>query len=61
MSFDKKYPRRKDDRKEYRGSKSFDKSCRNHGNCSYCQNNRIYSTVKRKESINDKLNDYEEL
>lgn len=33
----------------YRKSRRFDKSCRNHGKCSYCQDNRYYSNNKRNE------------
>jgi len=42
MSFDTHYPNRKDWRKPYAGSKLFDRSCRNHGRCSYCEGNRNY-------------------
>jgi hypothetical protein len=47
MSFDKTYPNRKDRRKPYRGAKSVDAHCRNHGSCNYCRGNR---TVKRRKS-----------
>jgi hypothetical protein len=40
MAFDKRYPNRKDNRLPYRKSKRFDRTCRNHGTCSYCANNR---------------------
>lgn len=46
MSFDKDYPNRKDIRKKYRKSKRFDRSCRNHGNCPYCRENRLHKFVK---------------
>ncbi len=49
MSFDKYYPKRKDKRKQYRGAKAFDRSCRNHGNCSYCMSNRQHSNKKKLE------------
>ena len=46
MSFDNHhYPNRKDHREPYRGSKGFDRSCRNHGGCPYCEGGR---TVWRK-------------
>lgn len=35
-------------RKEYRKAKSVDKSCRNHGSCTHCQENRQYKNVKRR-------------
>lgn len=40
--WDKLYPNRKDRRKQYRGAKAFDKSCRCHGGCPYCKNSRLY-------------------
>lgn len=43
MGFDKRYPNRKDKRKAYTGSKRFDRSCRNHGSCGYCESNRTIS------------------
>jgi hypothetical protein len=50
MSFDKEYPNRKDRRKPYKGSKSFDSSCRPNGGCSWCYGNRTHSTTKRQQS-----------
>lgn len=50
MSFDKNYPKRKDWRKQYRGAKSIDKSCRNHGNCEWCRRNRTFRSKKIKAS-----------
>ncbi len=49
MSFDKYYPNRKDRRKKYSGAKSVDRSCRCHGGCSYCEGNRMHSTIKQKK------------
>jgi len=46
MSFDKNYPNRKDKRKPYRKSKAFDTSCRNHGSCPYCKENRTFFDKK---------------
>lgn len=40
MSLDKAIKFGKEHRKPYRGSKAFDRSCRNHGSCAYCSNNR---------------------
>ena len=31
-------------------SKAFDKTCRNHGSCAYCRNNRMYNTLKKIEA-----------
>lgn len=40
MSLEKAIEYRKEKRKPYRRSLAFDRSCRNHGNCSYCKSNR---------------------
>lgn len=40
MSFENFYPNRKDQRKPYRKSKAFDRTCRNHGSCPYCESGR---------------------
>lgn len=60
MAFKEKYfGKGKEHRKRYRGSKRFDCSCRNNGSCGYCRDNRKYGTNKRKEEINDKMNNNE--
>ena len=48
MSFEKAIEHNKTKRKPYRGSKSFDYSCRNHGTCDWCKRNRTYKNVKRE-------------
>lgn len=50
MSFDNPYPGRKDWRKPYRGSKSFDGSCRNHKSCPYCRDTRTYNRRRTAEA-----------
>lgn len=40
MALDKAIKSGKEHRKPYRGSKSIDCSCRNHGSCPYCEANR---------------------
>lgn len=40
MSMDKAIAHGKEHRKPYRGSKSIDCSCRNHGSCPWCLENR---------------------
>jgi hypothetical protein len=49
MSFDKIYPNRKDWRKAFRRGKSISSGGRNHGWCSWCVENRLYSYRKRIE------------
>lgn len=41
-------------KRPYTKSKRFDTSCRNHGSCSWCTKNRLYSSIKQptlKEQI----------
>lgn len=45
----------KEHRKIYYGSKSFDKTCRNHGTCNYCRNNRLIQYRKELERMNADL------
>lgn len=40
MSLDKAIQHGKEHRKPYRGSKAFDHTCRNHGSCDWCRENR---------------------
>lgn len=48
----------KEHRKEYRGIKAILKSTRNHGGDSYSYRNYVYSSLKRLDESNSKLNDY---
>ena len=43
MSLEKAIKHGKEKRKEYYGSQAFDHSCRPHGGCPYCENNRKFS------------------
>lgn len=45
----------KEKRKPYRGSKAFDKTCRNHGGCDWCRENRLHKFKKEEEKTLDKL------
>jgi hypothetical protein len=56
MSLYKAISSGKEKRKNYFGAKSYDCSCRNHGGCSYCLDNRMYKNKKRESSSKDKLN-----
>ena len=40
MSLDKAIEHGKEKRKPYRGSKAIDCTCRNHGSCPWCKENR---------------------
>lgn len=46
-------------KRSYTKSKRFDKTCRNHGSCSYCYGNRMHKVLKKlipiKKQIEDEL------
>ena len=58
MALDKAIKSGKEYRKEYHGSKSFDRTCRNHGSCPWCKENRKIKYIRREKEINDKLNEF---
>jgi hypothetical protein len=54
MSLDKAIKHGKEKRKPYRGSKSFDPSCRNNS-CPRCLSDALYANKKRDESAKSKM------
>ena len=55
MALDKAIQHRKEYRKPYFGSKAIDRTCRNHGGCPWCEENRKYKNIKRLKKALDKL------
>jgi hypothetical protein len=54
MSLNKAIEHGKEHRKPYRGGKAIDKTCRNHGGCSWCEGNRKHKFLKKmQEKISD--------
>ena len=49
MSLDKAIKSGKEHRKEYRKAKAVSISCRNHGNCEWCKENRLHSNKKKEQ------------
>ena len=47
MSLDKAIKHGKEKRKPYRKSKAFDRTCRNHGSCPWCANNRKHKIERQ--------------
>ena len=45
-------------RKQYRGAKAVDKTCRNHGSCKYCENNRLYQANREAERMKKEEKEY---
>lgn len=60
MSLDKAILHGKEYRKPYIGGKSIDRTCRNHGNCDWCKDNRLHASKVQKEIADAKLAEYEE-
>lgn len=58
MSLDKAIASGKERRKNYRGSKAVDRTCRNRGSCPYCRSNREHCNKKRIKATQDDLTDY---
>lgn len=55
MSLNKAIEHGKEHRKQYyKLCKRIDPSCRNHGNCPWCQGNRKYNTKKRQQKADYK-------
>lgn len=61
MSFDKAIEHNKEHRKPYTGAKAIDCTCRNHGSCDWCKNNRLYQQNRMEEASRQALeeNDYD--
>lgn len=47
MSLNKSIINGKEHRKPYRGSKAIDRTCRNHGRCGWCKENRTHKEVRK--------------
>lgn len=47
MSLDKAIEHGKERRKPYYGSKAIDATCRNHGSCQYCVENRKHKFIDK--------------
>lgn len=59
MGLDKTIEHGKEKRKPYDGSKAIDKTCRNHGGCPWCEENRLYQSNKEQERCEQELEDWE--
>ena len=58
MSLDKSIEHGKEHRKEYTGSKAIDKTCRNHGGCAWCEENRKKKYIVKENAFDDRINEY---
>ena len=53
MSLDKAIAHGKEKRQPYRDSRAIAKSCRNHGTCTYCEENRRHKFRDKKPQIKE--------
>ena len=58
MSLDKAIQYGKEKRVQYRRSLAFDRSCRNHGNCGYCESNRTIQAQREKGRLHGQEDEY---
>lgn len=58
MSLNKAIEHGKEKRKPYTGSKAIDKTCRNHGGCSWCEENRKYKYTKQEEGMDERIREW---
>lgn len=59
MSMDKAIKHGKEHRKPYRGAKAIDHTCRNHGGCGWCKENRTHKYDKQKLRAEQELKAWE--
>lgn len=45
-------------RRPYTKSKRFDTSCRSHGSCTYCRNNRLYRDRRDSAAATEQLKEF---
>lgn len=48
----------KEHRKPYRKSKRFDRTCRNHGSCPWCERQRKFNSLKREFAAKQDMREY---
>lgn len=60
MSLDKAIKHGKEHRKEYTGAKSVDKTCRNHGSCTWCEQNRTKKNIIKEMVAEERIREFEE-
>lgn len=58
MSLYKAIKSGKEKRKPYRRSKAFDPSCRNHGACGYCKDNRTHFDKRTRLAAEEEIEEY---
>jgi hypothetical protein len=59
MSLDKAIKHGKEHRKEYYGSKAIDKTCRNHGGCEWCEENRKHKYLVKEIAMKERMKEFD--
>ena len=57
MGLEKAIQHGKEKRRPYKGAKAVDCSCRNHGTCKWCRENRMYKTIRELVRTKQELNE----
>ena len=60
MSLDKAIEHGKEKRRQYKGAKAIDCTCRNHGSCAWCRENRLYQQLKIDVASRQALDEMED-
>lgn len=60
MSLDKAIKHKKERRKQYRGAKAVDSTCRNHGSDDWAKGDRLYRSKKELERTWQNIKEYQE-
>ena len=55
---DKAIEHGKEHRQPYQGAKACDRSCRNHGSCLRCRDDRLYRSHKKLRETREKLMEF---
>lgn len=61
MSLDAGINSGKEHRKRYRDSRRFDSTCRNHGACSWCRDNRTHFDKKHRSAKGKEQHDVQKM
>jgi len=57
MGLEKAIEHGKEKRKPFKGAKAVDCSCRNHGTCEWCRQNRMYKTIRNLDRTKQELDE----
>lgn len=58
MSLNKTIAYGKEHRKPYTGAKCVDPSCRNHGGCEWCEENRKFKHIRKEQKMISREEEY---